>query len=144
MAKLHKAGAPNQTSSLPMVGWALLVCCLTVTLPGLRWGGSANCLLHLHPVTADKTDSKSHVREPHQIQHKRLLYSLSWYLKAFLRFLFNVSSWKQDYSLRLQSLRLFFFFLFFIKFFPFHLPFLFPVPWNHLKKKHFEILEVRC
>lgn len=64
--------------------------------------------LHLHSITADKTESKIHVRAPHQKQHERLLYSFTWYLGAFLRSLFNVSPCKRDYSLRLHSLRLFY------------------------------------
>lgn len=36
----------------------------------LRWGGRVNHLLHLSSIAADKTDSKIHVRAPHQTQHE--------------------------------------------------------------------------
>lgn len=120
-AKLHKPGVLNQAFPLSIVDWLVTACCLVLMVSSLRWGGCGNGLLHLNSITADKTDSKIHVRAPHQNQHEWLLYSFTWYLKAFLRFLFNVSSWKRDYSLRLHSLRLFYSFPFICSFFFFPL-----------------------
>ena len=104
-----------------MEDWLLTACCLALMLSSLRWGGCVNGRLHPNSITADKTGSKIHVRAPHQKRHAWLLYSFTWYLKAFPRFLFNVSSWKRDYSLRPHSLRLFYSFPFFCSFFAFSL-----------------------
>lgn len=69
-AKLHKPEALNQASPLSIADQLLAVGCPGLMLSSLGWGGRVNHLLHLNSTAADKTDSKIHVRAPHQTQHE--------------------------------------------------------------------------
>lgn len=49
---------------------ALTLGCPVLMVSSLRWGGHVDHLLHLSSIAADKTDSKIHVRAPHQTQRE--------------------------------------------------------------------------